>query len=188
MCGVQRVVGPHHGVFAHGVQLLFEVEVVHAEHDVAVHLEQTPVGIPRESWVPCQTREALDRLIVQTQVEDRVHHAGHAPARARADRQQQGVVRVAESAAHARLQQRERLIDRGVDVVRDAPRLPIVAQADIGRDREPSRNRDADSCHLCQRRPFAAKHDAVGLGGIDLTVSKRKYVRCSHVVLQMLSR
>ena len=45
--------------------------------DLAVHLDQTPVGIVGEAVVPCCSRQTLHGLVVETEVQDRVHHPGH---------------------------------------------------------------------------------------------------------------
>jgi hypothetical protein len=50
---------------------------VDAVDDLAEHLQQPPVGVEREPAVAGARRETLDRLVVQAEVEDRVHHPGH---------------------------------------------------------------------------------------------------------------
>ncbi len=59
--------------------------LLHAEDDVAVHLDEPSVAVPREARVAGLGGERLDRLIVETEVEDRVHHAWHRVAGAGAD-------------------------------------------------------------------------------------------------------
>ena len=55
----------------------FEVLVVDAAHDVAEHVDQPAVGVVGEPLVAGRVGEADDRLVVQAEVEDRVHHARH---------------------------------------------------------------------------------------------------------------
>ena len=50
---------------------------LHAEHHVAVHLHETAVRVPGEAGVARELGHGLHGLVVHTQVEDRVHHAGH---------------------------------------------------------------------------------------------------------------
>ena len=79
--------------------------VVHAEHDVAVHLDEAAVAVIGEARVAGWPRQPLDRAVVEAEIEDGVHHARHRDARARAHRDQQRLLRVAEARA-------ERLLDR----------------------------------------------------------------------------
>ena len=80
-------------------------------HDVAEHLHEAPVGVPGEALVAGRAREALDRLVVEAEVEDRVEHPRHRLARAGAHGDQQRVVGVAEPLAGLLLEPRERLGD-----------------------------------------------------------------------------
>ena len=58
-------------------ELALEELAVDARHDVPEHLDEPPVGIEREALVPRRPGKALDGLVVQAQVENRVHHPGH---------------------------------------------------------------------------------------------------------------
>ena len=60
---------------------------------------------------PSAWRGALDRRVVQPEVEDRVHHPGHRERRARAHRHQQRIDVVAEPLAHLRFEGLERRAD-----------------------------------------------------------------------------
>jgi len=55
------------------------------EHDAGEHRDEAAVGVPGETRVAGELREARDGGIVEAQVQDRVHHAGHRDARAAAD-------------------------------------------------------------------------------------------------------
>src|SRR6266545_708108 len=80
-----------------GRQRLLERMRVDTVDHIAVHLHQPPVGVPGEALVPGYAGEALDRLVVEPQVEDRVHHPGHRERRPGADRDEQRVLSVAEA-------------------------------------------------------------------------------------------
>ena len=47
------------------------------QHHIAKHLNQAPVGIGGKARVVAAPGQRLNILIVQTQVEDRIHHAWH---------------------------------------------------------------------------------------------------------------
>ena len=81
----------------------------HPARDVAEHLHEAPVGVPREAVVLGLLGEPLDRLVVEAEVEDRVEHARHRLAGARAHAHQQRVVVVAELLARLLLEPLERV-------------------------------------------------------------------------------
>ena len=98
------------GVTGHALGLLgrvdrvLEVRAVDVEHGLAEHLDQPPVGVPGEPLVAGLLGQAVDRLVGQADVQDRVHHARHGELRAGADADQQRVVGVAELAPDAGLE------------------------------------------------------------------------------------
>jgi hypothetical protein len=57
-----------------------EVLVLDAHDDIAEHVDQAAVGVVGEAAVAGLLGEALDGLVVEPEVEDGVHHAGHAEA------------------------------------------------------------------------------------------------------------
>ena len=75
---------------------VLEIVDVDLEHDVGIHLDEAAIGIIGETGVARSFRQRLDRLVVEPEVEDGVHHAGHRGARARAHRKQERIGRVAE--------------------------------------------------------------------------------------------
>ena len=90
-----------------GGELVLELVLVDAEHDVAVHLDEAAVAVPGEAGVAGLGLDAADRLVVHAQVEDGVHHAGHRELRAAADGDEQRVRGVAELLALEGLELRE---------------------------------------------------------------------------------
>src|SRR3546814_19284190 len=62
--------------------------VVDAKHHVRIHLDETAIAVPGETGIARRRRKPLDRLVVEAQVQHRVHHAGHGYARAGAHRHQ----------------------------------------------------------------------------------------------------
>ena len=74
------------------------VEQLHrdAEGDFAEHLDEAAVAIVREPRIAGLGHQALDRLVVEAEVEDGVHHARHGELRAGAHAQQQRIGGVAQ--------------------------------------------------------------------------------------------
>jgi hypothetical protein len=70
-----------------------------AHHDAAEHLHETAVEIEGEALVAAATRQPRCHLVVQPDIEDRVHHAGHRLPGAGAAGHQQRVVPITEALA-----------------------------------------------------------------------------------------
>ena len=83
-----------------GVDAFLERVAVHAQDDRSKPLDEAAVGVPAEACVAGPRDKPLERGLIQTQVEHRVHHAGHGHARAGAYRHEQRVLRVAEAPPH----------------------------------------------------------------------------------------
>ncbi len=140
--------------------------------------DEPAVGVPAEALVAGQRDEALEGLLVEAEVEDRVHHARHRELGARADGDEQRVLRVAEALAGALLD----LLHGAQDVVPEAGRQLLAAGevvvAGLGRDREARRGRQAGEGHLGEARALAAEqvlHLAVAFGragapGVDVAL------------------
>ena len=141
---------------------LLERLAVDPARDVAEHLEEAPVGVPREAIVVGRAREALDGGVVEAEVEDRVEHAGHRLAGAGADGDEQRVLVVAERLAGVLLQALERV----GDLVGHAVGLFLVGlhvrDAGLGGDREAGRHPVGaeDAGHLRHVRALAAEQVA----------------------------
>ena len=76
----------------HIVENLVKGLLLDLKHDVAVHLDEPAIAVPRESIVSGTRRESLDSRLVKTEVENRVHHAGHRELRAGTHRNEQGML------------------------------------------------------------------------------------------------
>jgi hypothetical protein len=128
---------------------LLETVAVDSVDDLAVHLDQTPVRVPREPVVRGRARQALDRRVVQPEVEDRVHHPRHRDRGTGADGDEQRVARVSEALAGLALED----LDVPVDLLVEAggkTALAHVGATGIRRDREAGRHRNAELSHLGQ--------------------------------------
>ena len=64
------------------VQRLLEQLTRDVEDDLAEHLHEAAIRVVRETLVLRLLREALDGIVVEPEVQDRVHHAGHRERRA----------------------------------------------------------------------------------------------------------
>ena len=69
----------------------------YAEHDVAIHLQESAVAVEGKTRIAAIPRQSFNRLVVEAEVEDRFHHAGHRDSAARSHRDEQWIVRIAET-------------------------------------------------------------------------------------------
>ena len=75
-------------VFLIDLQNVLEIVVCHAEHHVAIHLNEAAITVIGKTGVSTDLREPGNGLVVETEIEHRVHHARHRSATTRPNRQQ----------------------------------------------------------------------------------------------------
>jgi hypothetical protein len=68
----------HTARFLERVECILEVLAVDPEHDVAEHLNEATVGVVGKARVRGLAGQTLDRLVVEPEVQNGVHHSGHA--------------------------------------------------------------------------------------------------------------
>ena len=125
------------------------------EHDRAEHLNQSPIGVISEAGIAAELGQPLDRLVVQAEVENGVHHAGHREFGARPNTDQQWIVRATEFLFLQLFQPAKRLIHLMIDFFRDGIVSHVLA-ASLGLDGEAGRHRESGVGHLGQAGAFAA--------------------------------
>ena len=147
-------------------ELRLEAVAVDAVDRVAVHLDQPPVRVVGEAAVARPLGQALDRLVVEPDVEDRVHHPRHRDRRPGADRDEQRVAAVAEALPGVLLQRAHVRLDLLEQAGRHPPALAHVRAAGLGRDREPRRHGHTELRHLREPDPLAAEQLPPALAGL----------------------
>ncbi len=158
------------------VEEVLELILRDFENDVAEHLDEAAVAVVCEPRIAALGHQRLDRLVVQAQIQNGIHHARHGELGAGTHADQQRVLRVAELLAHAALEDAKRLVDLRVDVGRDLTVVVEVDVADFGRNRKTRGDRNAGPAHLSQARALAAKgvfHLSIAVGsagaeGVDV--------------------
>ena len=131
-----------------------------AKHDVAVHLDETPVAVVGESRIVREAGETGGGLIVQAEIENGIHHARHGFASAGTHRQQQRIAGVAEALLALCLQRFELRGDRLFQALRKGVVVIAVVGADVRGDGEAGRHRQTDAGHFRKVGAFAAEHVA----------------------------
>ena len=137
------------------------------DEDVA-GLEETVVAVICEAGVVGLLGQTLDSLIVQAEVQDGVHHAGHGLTCAGTDGDQQRVLVVAEGLAGDLLEALDVLEDVSGDLVVDLTAVCVILGAGLGGDGEALRHRHTGCSHLSQTSALAAQNVLHG----DLVAAK----------------
>ena len=134
--------------------------------DVGEHLDETAIRIVNKTLkfgVGIALDQAGGNLVVQAEVEDGVHHAGHGSARARTDRNEKGLVGIAELLAVDLFDLGQIFVDLGLNFGGNLSSVLIIPGAGLGGHRESLRNRHAELYHLGQVRALAAQQLPHGL-------------------------
>jgi len=151
----------------HLVDELLKVLLADFHDHVGVHLDEAAVAVPGPAGVAGLLGQDVHHGLVEAQVEDGVHHAGHGGPGAGADGDQQGVLGVAELLAGDALHLLHVLHDLGEDAAVDLLAVLIVLGAGLGGDGEALGHGQADVGHLGQVGALAAQqlpHVGVALG------------------------
>ena len=143
--------------FLHLIDLDLEQALRDHHDDVCEHLHKAAVAVVCKAGVVGLLGQALNSLVVQAQVQDGVHHAGHGLTCAGADGDQQGVGVVAKGLAGDLLQALDVLEDVSGDLVVDLAAVGVVLGAGLGGDGEALRHRHTGCGHLSQAGALAAQ-------------------------------
>ena len=100
------------------LQNLLEQLVVYAKHDVGIHLDEAAIGVVGEAAFGGTPRQPFDRLVVQAEIEDSVHHTGHRSAGARPHGHEQRILDVPELGAGDLAHDGHGMIDQRLQLVR----------------------------------------------------------------------
>ena len=134
-----------------------ELAPVDGEDDVAVHHDEATERVVAEAGVACRRDQPLQRRVVQAQVQDRVHHAGHGELRAGADGDEQRPFWIAQALARLLLHLPQRRLHLIQQPFRHRRAALDVVVAGLGGDGEAGGNGKAQVSHLRQVGAFAAQ-------------------------------
>ena len=163
------------------LERMLERGAVDVEHDAPVHREEPAVRVVGEALVGAGG-EPLDAAVVETEVQDGVHHPGHRELGARPHADEERVARVAEPAAHLALQPGDVFGDLVVEPVR--PPAGHVRPAGVGGDGEARRHRQV-ATRWSSRRGWRPCHRAdpssPSAGGDACDRRRRRTARASSL-------
>ena len=141
----------------HGVERCVEDLALDVQHHNREHRDEPAVAIPGEALVARPGRQPLDGGVVESQVQDRLHHPGHRHARPRPHRHQERTVAVAEARVGHLLEPREMLQNLLPEALGPFAAGALGVDPGLGGDGEPRRHRDAEIGHLGQLTALAAE-------------------------------
>ena len=150
-------------------QGILEQVGIDTHDDVGEHLDKATIAVPGKARVLRLGDKALNGVVVEAQVENRVHHAGHGERSARANRHEQRIGGVAELLAATGLEVRL----GGNDLIECAfgPDVAGTGVLDTGLagNGKATGNRQTDAAHLGKVCAFAAKHEVHGFVALSDT-------------------
>ena len=176
-----EVLGVQLGVALHAARGLEVVEgvgeevAVDVEDGLAEHLDEAAVGVPRKALVTANGGEAEDRLIVEADVQDGFHHAGHGELGAASHGDEERVVRVAQVTTHLVFDAAQGGGDLGGKRLGNR-RLLEVCAARLGGDREAGGNGQTELRHLGEVGSLSSEevlHGLVALGEVVYVLDHR---------------
>ena len=144
-----------------------------SQYHIAVHLYEAAVRVPCEARVIGQLGKSLDSLIIETKIEDGVHHTRHGGRSTGADRDEERISRVAKGTSHECLDLTDIclyvLSERLADIL---CALGLIGSADLCRDCKSGRHRYAYEVHLGEVGSLTTEEHAHVCATLGLAVAK----------------
>ncbi len=138
------------------LDVVFELQTFDVEDDLAEHLHQAAVRVPGKA-VTGFGGQRFDRLVVQAQVEDGVHHTGHRNTRTGANRNQERVTVIAELASHLLAEMFHPLDGLFPHAFGELFARIEIGETGFSRNRVAWWNRQTDTGHFAQVSALTAK-------------------------------
>jgi len=186
LLGGQIAVDFHAGLLLGRVDLGLEVLVMTTHDDVAEHVDEPAIDVVGEARVACLLDDAFDHVVVEAQIQDGVHHAGHGDGGAGSHADQQRTARIAHLGVHRLLQLGHVLGNLFGQTLGPLAAGLVVFAADLRGDRETGRDRHAQARHLGKVRPFAPQeflHLGIAFG---LSAAEEIHPFVSHAYFLLL--
>ena len=151
----------------HLVDKLFKIFLAYLHDDVGEHLNETAVAVPSPARIAGLLCDDFDNLLVQSEVKNGVHHAGHRSARARTNGNEKRIFLVAELLAGDFFHLVDVLHDFSLNAGIDLLAVLVILRAGFGGNGEALRNGKSQAGHLGEVRALAAQklaHFSVAFG------------------------
>ena len=156
------------------LEFVLEQPVINLHHDIGIHLDEAAIAVIGKALVIGAPGQPRNRVVIQPEIEHRIHHPRHRGARTRAHRDQKRVFRVSEAGTGLGLDPRHRVGHLPTKRFGIGAVIVVIAGAHLGRDGETRRHRQADPAHLRQVGAFAAKQ--IAHAGVTISAPGAKTV------------
>ena len=156
VCCQLRVVMNALGLF-YFVDDLLEEGLGNLHHNIGKHLNKSSVGIISKSGISCLLRESLNGYIVESQIQNGIHHAGHGCSRAGTNRYQERIFRITKFSAVLSLKPFQRVENLALNFFCDLFSTVIIVCAGFCCHCEALGNRQAQIGHFSQIGTFSAE-------------------------------
>ena len=153
------------------------------ENHIAVHLHESTVTVPGEAFVTGFFDQAAEARFIETDVENRVHHAGHGDAGPGAAGDEQRILGVAEFRAHDLFGLLQGLRNLRLEFGRILLAVIVVRRADFGRQGEAGGHGQADPAHFREVGPFAAEQVFLSCVAVGRAAAEKINVLGTHTGL-----
>jgi len=154
--GIQGDVSLHAGGTLDGLEFRVEVFFLDPQGDLAEELNEAAVGVITETGIAGLLNQSTQGRLIESQIEDRIHHARHGHGGAGADRHEQRIGITAEFLARLQFQR----LDIAQHLLHQFMRhdAPVqIFKAGFGGDDKAGWNIQADLGHFAEVGPLAAQ-------------------------------
>ena len=141
----------------HLIDELFKIFLSNLHHDVGIHLDKSAVAVPRPARIARRLCQGLHYFLIQSEIQDGVHHTGHGCSCTGTHGNQKRVLFVPEFLSCHLLQLRHGLHDLAHDLVINLSSILVILGTRLCRHRKALRYRQSQACHLGQVRTLAAQ-------------------------------
>ena len=168
--------------FLHLIDELLEVLLTDFHNNVGIHLDESSVAVPCPPGVIGLLGNDFNNVLVEAEVQDRIHHAGHRCSCSGSDGNEKRVLEVSEFLAGDLFHLSDVLHDLSGDLIIDHPAVFVVLRTCLGGDREALGNRKSQVGHLGKVCTFTAEQFA----HVSVTFGKEINILC-HLNIARLS-
>ena len=162
------------GLF-HIFQSFFIQIQIGAHNHVRKHLQETAIRVISKSFASGSFSQSFNGFVVQTEVQNRIHHTRHRNAGAGTNREQQRIIGVGKFFAHNLLNAGNSLANLIFEVGRILVIIVVIIRANFRCDGESRRYRQTDLVHFCKVGTFTAEEITHGGVAFGLAVTKCIY-------------
>ena len=130
---------------------------LHAHDDVAIHLDESAIAVPAKTGVAGLGNDAFNGLIVESDIEDGIHHARHGDPGPGPAGYEERILGIAILRTHDLLGAGDGGGDLFFQLFRIAAVILIIVRADLSGQREPGTDGESDIGHFAKVRALASE-------------------------------